>query len=335
MLFPRREEPGFREGDLISKLLQVENISKIFPVRGGTLGKIVGGVRAVDNVTFQVGSGEVYGLVGESGCGKTTLGRIILRLIEPAGGKILFDGVDITRLGRKELRPFRRRMQIIFQDPVGSLNPRKTVGGIVGEPLRISGEKGEQVRKKVAEILDVVGLPPDSIGRYPHEFSGGQRQRLGLARALVLRPEFLMADEPVSALDVSIQAQILNLLMSLKEKFDLTMLFISHDLRVVRSLCDRVGVMYLGRIVEEGPVGEVYSHPVHPYTEALVGAIPEPDPSLRRKEEAPMGEVPSPIAPPPGCHFHPRCPLRIEKCSVEMPELTSRDEYRLAACHVR
>ncbi len=316
-------------------LLKVKHLTKIFPVKGGTFGKIVGGVRAVDDVSFQVRTGEVYGLVGESGCGKTTLGRMILRLTAPTSGRVIFDNVDISELSRQKLRPYRHRMQIIFQDPFGSLNPRKTVGAIVGEPLRLSGMSAGKVKVNVEEMLATVGLPVDSYSRYPHEFSGGQRQRLGIARALSLRPDFLLADEPVSALDVSIQAQILNLLMTLKEQFNLTMLFISHDLRVIRSLCDRVAVMYLGRLVEEGPVEDVYTNPVHPYTEALVGAIPELDPDMRKKDQEPAGEVPSPIEPPPGCHFHPRCPLVIDRCSVEVPELSYRNNDRRARCHVR
>jgi len=316
-------------------LLKVKHLTKIFPVKGGTFGKIVGGVRAVDDVSFQVRTGEVFGLVGESGCGKTTLGRMILRLTAPTSGRVIFDNVDISELSRQKLRPYRHRMQIIFQDPFGSLNPRKTVGAIVGEPLRLSGMSAGKVKVHVEEMLATVGLPVDSYSRYPHEFSGGQRQRLGIARALSLRPDFLLADEPVSALDVSIQAQILNLLMTLKEQFNLTMLFISHDLRVIRSLCDRVAVMYLGRLVEEGPVEDVYTNPVHPYTEALVGAIPELDPGMRKKDQEPAGEVPSPIEPPPGCHFHPRCPLVIDRCSVEVPELSYRNKDRRARCHVR
>ncbi len=329
----RAREVG--EDNLSEPLLTVKHLTKIFPVKGGALGKIVGGVRAVDDVSFQVRTGEVFGLVGESGCGKTTLGRMVLRLIEPVSGRVIFDGIDITGLNRRELRPYRQRMQIICQDPFSSLNPRKAVGAIVGEPLRLSGMSTDMIKANVNEMFVTVGLPADSYGRYPHEFSGGQRQRLGIARALSLRPDFLMADEPVSALDVSIQAQILNLLMTLKEQFNLTMLFISHDLRVIRSLCDRVAVMYLGRLVEEGPVEDVYANPVHPYTEALVRAIPEPDPDLRKKDRGPAGEVASPIEPPPGCHFHPRCPLRIDRCSVDVPELSHRSKDRRARCFVR
>ncbi|TNF47106.1 ATP-binding cassette domain-containing protein [bacterium] len=316
-------------------LLEVHKLSKVFPVKGGALGKIVGGVRAVDSVSFNVQRGEVFGLVGESGCGKTTMGRMLLRLIEPSGGSVVFDGEEITALDRKQLRPFRRRMQMVFQDPFGSLNPRKTVGSIVGEPLKIAGTSSGETASEVEELLRTVGLPEASFGRYPHEFSGGQRQRIGVARSLILRPEFLLADEPVSALDVSIQAQILNLLMELKDHFSLTMLFISHDLRVIRSLCDRVAVMYLGRLVEVGPVEKVYANPVHPYTEALIQSIPEPDPKRRNKGHGPEGEIPSPSSPPPGCHFHTRCPLRIDRCFEEVPELSEREEGRRAACHVR
>ncbi|UCF30330.1 MAG: ABC transporter ATP-binding protein [bacterium] len=319
----------------LPELLTVEGLSKVFPVKGGVFGKIVGGIRAVDDVSFRIMKGEVFGMVGESGCGKTTLGRMILGLLPASSGRVIFDGDEITSLDRAEMRPFRRRMQIIFQDPVGSLNPRKTVGSIVGEPLRVARRSGESVPAEVEEILRTVGLPEGSAHRYPHEFSGGQRQRIGIARALILRPDFLLADEPVSALDVSIQAQILTLLVDLKTRFSLTMMFISHDLRVVRSLCDRVGVMYLGRLVEVGAAEELYSRPMHPYTEALIEAIPEPDPSIRRRSEGAEGEMPSPSDPPPGCHFHTRCPLRIDRCFHEIPALTPRGEGRLAACHVR
>lgn len=317
-------------------ILKVRDLSKTFPVRGGVLSRIVGGVKAVDGVSLDIHRGEVFGLVGESGCGKTTLGRMILRLIEPSAGRVIFDGINITDLDRKRMRIFRKRMQIIFQDPVGSLNPRKTIESIVGEPLRIAGFTGVEVREKVREMIELVGLAPDSPGRYPHEFSGGQRQRVGIARALILRPEFLVADEPVSALDVSIQAQILNLLMDLKEHLSFSVLFISHDLRVVRSICDRVAVMYLGRVVEEGGVEDLYQRPVHPYTEELIRAIPEPDPELSIRSDGLPGEVPSPMNPPPGCAFHPRCPLAIDICHRETPELTPRaGEGHTAACHVR
>jgi len=317
-------------------ILQVRDLSKTFPVKGGVLSRTVGGVKAVVGVSMDIHRGEVFGLVGESGCGKTTLGRMILRLLEPSAGRIIFNGTDITDLNRNRMRAFRKQMQIIFQDPFGSLNPRKTIDSIVGEPLRISGLKGGEVRAKVQEMIELVGLSPDSPGRYPHEFSGGQRQRIGIARALILHPEFLVADEPVSALDVSIQAQILNLLMDLKERLSLTVLFISHDLRVVRSICDRVAVMYLGRVVEEGKVEDLYQHPVHPYTEELIRAIPEPDPELSIRGDGLAGEVPSPMEPPPGCAFHPRCPLAIDICHRETPELTPRaGEGHRAACWVR
>lgn len=315
--------------------IEARDLVKIFPIKGGVLGKEMGGVRAVDMVSMGIDRGEVFGLVGESGCGKTTLGRMLLRLIEPTSGKVLFDSADITRLDRKGMQPFRRRMQIIFQDPFGSLNPRKTVGSIVGEPLRISGLKSGKVMAGVQEMIELVGLAPDSVGRYPHEFSGGQRQRIGIARALILRPEFLVADEPVSALDVSIQAQILSLLMELKNRLALTVLFISHDLRVIRSLCDRMAVMYLGHLVEEGRVEDLYARPVHPYTEELIRAIPEPDPELRKLSEGMKGEVPSPVDPPPGCAFHPRCPIVADVCRSEIPVLTERWTGHKAACHRR
>ena len=317
-------------------ILQVRDLSKIFPVKGGVLSKVVGGVKAVDGVSLDIQRDEVFGLVGESGCGKTTLGRMILRLIEPSHGRIYFNGTDITNLDRRRMRVFRKHMQIIFQDPFGSLNPRKTIGSIVGEPLRLAGSKGTDLREKVQEMIELVGLSADSPGRYPHEFSGGQRQRIGIARALILHPEFLVADEPVSALDVSIQAQILNLLMDLKDHLSLTVMFISHDLRVVRSICDRVAVMYLGKVVEEGKVEGLYRRPVHPYTEELIRAIPEPDPELSTPGEGLPGEVPSALKPPPGCAFHPRCPLAKDICRREIPDLTPREgEGHRAACWVR
>ena len=316
-------------------LIEVRDFVKVFPIRGGVLGREVGGVRAVDQVSFGVRRGEIYGLVGESGCGKTTLGRMLLRLIEPTSGTVHFDGRNVMELERGEMKRFRRRMQIIFQDPFGSLNPRKTVASIVGEPLRVNGSKREKVLPAVREMFGLVGLGADSESKYPHEFSGGQRQRIGIARALILRPEFLVADEPVSALDVSIQAQILSLLVELKKQLSLTVLFISHDLRVVRSLCDRVSVMYLGRLVEEGNVEDLYARSVHPYTQELIRAIPEPDPESGKRSSGLTGEVPSPADPPSGCAFHPRCPLARQVCREEVPELTERWPGHRAACHLR
>jgi len=316
-------------------LLEAKDLVKVFPVKRGVFGRVTGGIRAVDGVSIGIRRGEVYGLVGESGCGKTTLGRMLLRLIELTSGSVFFDGSDITKLDRKGMQPFRRRMQVIFQDPFGSLNPRKTIGSIIGEPLRIIRSDSKEVLSGIQEMIGLVGLSPDSSERYPHEFSGGQRQRIGIARALILRPQFLVADEPVSALDVSIQAQILNLLMELKTKLGLTILFISHDLRVVRSLCDRLAVMYLGRVVEEGTAEDLYASPVHPYTDELIRAIPEPDPELRRQSQGIKGEVPNPADPPPGCSFHPRCPLAEDICRREIPELTGRYPGHRAACHVR
>jgi len=316
-------------------LLEARDLVKVYPIRGGILGGESGGVRAVDRVSLGIRRGEVYGLVGESGCGKTTLGRMLLRLIEPTSGEMFFDGEDILALGRAGMKGFRRRMQIIFQDPFGSLNPRKSVGSIIGEPLHVNGFSAREILPMVQEMIRLVGLGAKSEGKYPHEFSGGQRQRIGIARALVLRPEFLVADEPVSALDVSIQAQILALLMELKTRFSLTVLFISHDLRVVRSLCDRVSVMYLGRLVEEGPVQELFHRPVHPYTEELIRAVPEPDPGLRKRSPGPPGEVPSPADPPPGCAFHPRCPYAQDLCRLTVPELRVTKPGHLVACHIK
>ncbi len=316
-------------------LLEARDLRKVFPVRSGVLGRESGGIHAVSGVSFGIRRGEVYGLVGESGCGKTTLGRMLLRLIDPTSGKVFYDGQDILALGRGGMKGYRRRMQIIFQDPFGSLNPRKSVGSIIGEPLHVHGFPAREILPMVQEMIRLVGLGAKSEGKYPHEFSGGQRQRIGIARALVLRPEFLVADEPVSALDVSIQAQILALLMELKARFSLTVLFISHDLRVVRSLCDRVSVMYLGRIVEEGNVEDLFHRPAHPYTEELIRAVPEPDPELKRPTPGSPGEVPSPADPPRGCAFHPRCPYARDICLRAVPELGMTKPGHLVACHLK
>ncbi|MBK7976892.1 MAG: dipeptide ABC transporter ATP-binding protein [Deltaproteobacteria bacterium] len=314
-------------------LLVTRDLTKSFPVRAGMLSGRRGEVRAVDHVSIEVWPGETLGLVGESGCGKSTLGRLVLRLIEPTSGSVLFRGRDVAALSRAELKAFRKRMQIVFQDPYASLNPRMTVGEALEEPFVIHGvgTRAER-RERVTELLHRVGLTPEHASHYPHEFSGGQRQRVGIARALALDPELIVADEPVSALDVSIQAQVLNLLADLQRELHLTMLFISHDLRVVRHMSRRVAVMYLGRLIEVAPTATIFSAPAHPYTRLLLESVPDPDPRRRRRAAVPVGDVPSPIDPPTGCHFHPRCPLAQERCRVEAPGLTPRGPEHAAAC---
>jgi len=302
-------------------LLKVDDLKTYFPVRRGVFARVRDFVRAVDGVSFEVPRGKTLGLVGETGCGKTTVGRTILRLIPATGGRVLFDGVDVFALPPRELRALRRQMQIIFQDPVGSLNPRMTVETIVGEALTVHGlAKGQARRDRVASLLDRVGLSPSHMGRYPHEFSGGQRQRIGIARALALSPKLIVCDEPVSALDVSIQSQILNLLADLQEELHLSYLFIAHNLAVVEHFSDDVAVMYLGRIVERASADEIYNNPKHPYTQALLSAAPEPDPARRKRRIVLPGEVPSPMNPPSGCRFHPRCPFATDVCRRVDPE---------------
>ena len=318
-------------------LIRVENLKKYFPItRGIIIQRTIGYVRAVDDVSFFVHKGETFGLVGESGCGKTTLGRTILQLYRPTAGKVYFDGIDLTTLKGEELRKMRRRMQIIFQDPYASLNPRMTVGDIIGEPLEVHGiAKGREKRERVMELLKTVGLNPYFINRYPHEFSGGQRQRIGVARALAMYPDFIVCDEPISALDVSIQAQIINLLEDLQEKFNLTYLFIAHDLAVVRHISNRVAVMYLGKIVELTDRDSLYNNPLHPYTQALLSAVPIPDPVVeeRRKRIILKGDVPSPANPPSGCRFHTRCPVAMDVCKEVEPEFKDVGGGHWVACH--
>ncbi|HBO83455.1 MAG TPA: hypothetical protein DD641_00370 [Deltaproteobacteria bacterium] len=317
----------------MTELLMLKNLKKHFSVQSGIFGKQSGTVYAVDGVDLSIKSGETFGLVGESGCGKSTIARLIMRFIEPTSGSIMFDGTDISQLNQKGLKGGRRKMQMIFQDPYASLNPRMTVGDIIGEALTIHNlAENREKDKTVSELLDIVGLPGDSINRYPHEFSGGQRQRIGIARALAVRPGIVIADEPISALDVSIQAQILNLLQNLQKEFNLTYLFIAHDLRVVEYLSDSLAVMYLGKIVETGNASEIYSHPVHPYTEALLSAIPSLDVEKRKKRILLKGDIPSPMTPPSGCTFHTRCIYAQERCKSEVPLLIER-HGRLAACH--
>ena len=315
-------------------LVEVRDLKKHFPIRGGVLSRVVASVKAVDGVSFAIRRGEVLGLVGESGSGKTTVGRTLLRLIEPTGGRIFFDGQDITELPREKLRPFRRRMQIIFQDPFSSLNPRMTVGDIIAEPLLIHGigKTPKERTERVAELLKLVGLSPDHMRRYPHEFSGGQRQRIGIARALAVAPEFIVADEPVSALDVSIQAQVVNLLQDLKEELGLTLLFIAHDLAVVEYISDRVAVMYLGKVMELAPARELYRNPKHPYTEALLSAVPIPDPTVKRERIVLQGDIPSPINPPSGCVFRTRCRYALPECAQVEPELKEVAQGHYKAC---
>ena len=308
-------------------LLEVRGLAKTFPVRAGALQRVVGQVRAVDGVDFEVRAGETLGLVGESGCGKTTVGRLILRLIEPTAGSVFFEGVDITKLSGSQLKSYRRRAQIVFQDPFASLDPRSPIGEAVGEGLRIHGiGTAKEREEKVAKTLSMVGLRPESARRYPHEFSGGQRQRVGIARALILDPSLIVLDEPVSALDVSIQAQVLNLLSELQKELGLSYLFIAHNLGVVEHLCDRIAVMYLGKIVESAPAAELFKEPSHPYTRALLSAVPEPDRRERRDRIILEGDVPSPLNPPTGCSFHPRCREITTACSATTPSLISLDQ---------
>ena len=317
-------------------ILKVKKLKKYFPVRGGILSKILGYVQAVDEISFIIKEGETLGLVGESGCGKTTAGRTILRLLEATAGEVEFEGKNIFKLNKEELRKARRSIQIIFQDPFGSLNPRMTVGDIVGESLvihQIAKNKKEK-EERVKDLLETVGLNAGHIRRFPHEFSGGQRQRIGIARALALNPKLVICDEPVSALDVSIQAQVINLLEDLQEKFNLTYLFIAHDLSVIKHISNRVAVMYLGKIVELSSTSELYDNPQHPYTEALLSAVPIPDPTLKRQRIVLEGDVPSPFKPPAGCRFHPRCKYAKPICSQEEPELIDINGGHYVACHL-
>ncbi len=317
-------------------LLEVHDLKKHFPLKGGVFSKTIGHVYAVDGISFTLQSGETLGLVGESGCGKSTTGRTILRLIEPTEGSVKFEGQEITDLDKGNMRSLRREMQIIFQDPYASLNPRMTVGSIIGEPLEIHKiARGSEKEDQVASLLEKVGLRSEDMRKYPHEFSGGQRQRIGIARALGLNPKLIVCDEPVSALDVSIQAQVINLLEDLQEEFRLSYLFIAHNLNVVEHISNRVAVMYLGKIVELTTDTELYTNPQHPYTEALLSAVPVPDPTVEKRRIILQGDVPSPINPPSGCHFHTRCPYKEKICEEEIPEFKDIGGGHWVACHIR
>lgn len=316
-------------------LVEIKNLVKSFPIKGGILSREVASVKAVADVSLTINRGETVGLVGESGCGKSTLGRCVLRLIEPTSGQVNFDGQDVTKMSGSDLRRLRRRMQIIFQDPYASLNPRMTIGDIIGEPLQIHNLYKGQREERIKKLLDLCGLRHEAMYRYPHEFSGGQRQRICIARALAVEPDFIVCDEPVSALDVSIQSQILNLMMDLQEELKLTYLFISHDLKVVEHVSNRVAVMYLGKIVETAPADQIYADPQHPYTKALLSAIPIPNPDYKKDRIILQGDVPSPINPPAGCYFHPRCPNMRDNCKGQFPPLEHHGtgKNHLAACY--
>jgi oligopeptide transport system ATP-binding protein len=327
----------FATGQTDNALVDIRDLKMYFPVTAGIIfQRKIADVKAVDGITFSIRRGETLGLVGESGCGKSTTGRCILQLYRPTGGQILFSGRDLTKVKGGELRAYRRKMQMIFQDPYASLNPRMSVGSIIGEPLAIhSLARGRARKERVTELMRIVGLNPFYANRYPHEFSGGQRQRIGVARALAVEPDFIVCDEPVSALDVSIQAQIINLLMDLQDQFTLTYLFIAHDLSVVRHISDRVAVMYLGKLMELADRGELYENPLHPYTKALLSAVPIPDPAVEASRERIIltGDVPSPLRPPSGCVFHTRCPIAIEECKVHIPEWREISSGHWVACH--
>ncbi|WP_449539466.1 ABC transporter ATP-binding protein [Ferdinandcohnia sp. Marseille-Q9671] len=316
-------------------LLEVKNLKTYYPIKGGFARKTIGYVKAVDDVSFEIKEGETLGLVGESGCGKSTTGRTILRLLDATDGQIILDGQDITKLRGKSLREIRKDFQMVFQDPYASLNPMQMVGDIVAEPIiNYTGKSLKDLKDEVIELLRRVGLPEDAYYKYAHEFSGGQRQRIGIARALALRPKLIIADEPVSALDVSVQSQVLNLLNELQDEFGLTFLFIAHDLSVVKHMSDRIGVMYLGGIVEIADKDSMYAEPLHPYTKALISAIPEPDPRRKKERIVLQGDVPSPANPPSGCPFHPRCPMAMEECSKAKPQLKEVKPGHRVACHL-
>jgi oligopeptide/dipeptide ABC transporter ATP-binding protein len=319
----------------MKKILQVQSLKKYFPIYGGLLSRVIGQVKAVDDVSFDINEGEILGLVGESGCGKTTVGRMTLRLLEPTSGKILFEGTDLLSLKGKDLAMIRPKMQIIFQDPYSSLNPRFTVERIIGEALSVHGlAKGSELRKKIETLMEKVGLSKMYLKRFPHEFSGGQRQRIGIARALALNPKYIVCDEPVSALDVSIQAQIINLLQSLQKEDNLSLIFISHDLNVVKHLSQRTAVMYLGKIVELAPTELLNRKAAHPYTQALLASKPSLDPTNRKRPKPLQGDVPSPLNPPSGCHFHPRCPNVVDRCKTETPRQIELEEGHTVYCHL-